>query len=148
MWSCLEKRKSLKSTAPPNIDQNKTLPHPLDSGDAKHAKNDSLIQPSPAQRHQIKKPITCKSKDIYYLINCKHCNQQYTGETKREFHLRINSHTSDIKLTLLPTGGGGLFGPHHQAGSQNPRTLSHRVSKISDFFFMLFGHIVAKFQVD
>ena len=51
-----------------------------------------------------------------------------------------------IRLTLLPTGG--LFGPHHLTGSQNSRTLSLRVYKISDFFFMPFGHIVAKFQVD
>ena len=50
------------------------------------------------QKHQIKQSLTCKSKSICYLINCKHCNQQYTGETKREFHLRLNSHTSDIKL--------------------------------------------------
>ena len=57
-----------------------------------------------------------------------------------------------INLTLLPTegggGGGGGVGPHHQTGSQNSRTLSPKVSKISDFFFMPFGHIVAKFQVD
>ena len=53
-------------------------------------------------------------------------------------------------LTLLPKGGGGggLSGPHHQTGSQNSRTLSPRVSKISDFFFMPFRHIVAKFQAD
>ena len=93
------------------------LPHPLDSGlvtqthDAKHAKKDSFIQPSPAQKtakngkkHQIKQSLTCKSKNICYLINCKHCNQQYTGETKREFHLRLNSHTSDIKLNQKSTG--------------------------------------------
>ena len=43
--------------------------------------------------HQIKQPLTCKSKNICYLINCKHFNQQYTGETKRKFHLRLNSHT-------------------------------------------------------
>ena len=34
--------------------------------------------------------------------------------------------------------GGGLFGPHHQTGSQNSGTLSPRVSKISDFFLCLF----------
>ena len=49
-------------------------------------------------------------------------------------------------LTLLPMGGA--FWSHHQTGSQNSRTLSPRVSKISDFFFMPLGHIVAKFQVD
>ena len=52
-------------------------------------------------------------------------------------------------LTLLPKeGGGGLFGLRHQTGSQNSKTLSPRLSKISDFFFMPFGHIVAKFQVN
>ena len=45
-------------------------------------------------------------------------------------------------------GGGGLFGPRHQTGSQNSRTLSPRVSKISDFSFMPYGHIVAKCQVN
>ena len=90
------------------------LPHLLDSGlvtqthDAKHAKKDSFIQPSPpqktAKKHQIKQSLTCKSKNICYLINCKHCNQEYTGETKREFHLRLNSHTSDIKLNQKGTG--------------------------------------------
>ena len=33
-------------------------------------------------------------------------------------------------------GGGGGVGTHHQTGSYNFRTLSPRVSKISDFFFM------------
>ena len=53
------------------------------------------------------------------------------------------------KSTLLPAGvgGGGHFGPCHQTGSQNSRTLSPRVSKISDFSLMHLGHIVAKFQV-
>ena len=45
-------------------------------------------------------------------------------------------------------GGGGRGGPCHQTGSQNSRTLSLRVSKVSDFSFMPFGHIVAKFQVN
>ena len=53
-----------------------------------------------------------------------------------------------VVVLLLPTGEGGLFGPCHQTGSQNSRILSPRISKISDFSFMLFGHIVAKFQVN
>ena len=39
-----------------------------------------------------------------YLINCKRCNQQYTGENKLEFHLRLNNHTSDIRLYKKSTG--------------------------------------------
>ena len=45
-------------------------------------------------------------------------------------------------------GGVGLFGPHHQTGSQDSRTISPRDTTISDFFFMPFGHIVPKFQVN
>ena len=55
------------------------------------------------RKHQIQQPLTCKSKNICYLIHCKHCNQQYTGETKLEFHLRLNNHTSDIKLNKKNT---------------------------------------------
>ena len=54
----------------------------------------------------------------------------------------------EISGPKLGWGGGGLFDPHHQTGSQNSTTLSPRVSKISDFFFMPFGHIVAKCQVN
>ena len=58
-------------------------------------------------------------------------------------------HISKARVFLNPIAyGGALFGPHHQTGSQNSRTLSPRVSKISEFFFMPFGHIVVKFQAD
>ena len=37
-------------------------------------------------------------------------------------------------LTFFASGGGGgLLGPHHQTGSLNSRTLSPRISKISDW---------------
>ena len=54
--------------------------------------------------HQIKQSLTCKTKDTCYLINCKRCNQQYTGETKLEFNLRLNNHTSDIRLNKKSIG--------------------------------------------
>ena len=62
------------------------------------------------RKHQIQQPLTCKSKNICYLIHCKHCNQQYTGETQLEFHLRLNNHTSDIKLNKKSTGMVRHFG--------------------------------------
>ena len=64
----------------------------------------TIISSKNGKKHQIKQPLTCKSKNICHLINCKHCNQQCTGETKREFHLRLNSHTGDIKLNNKSTG--------------------------------------------
>ena len=48
--------------------------------------------------------------------------------------------TSLIQLHTRGGGGGGSCDPRHQTGSQNSRTLSPRVSKISDFFFMLLGY--------
>ena len=45
-------------------------------------------------------------------------------------------------------GGGGAFGSRHQTVSHNSRTLSARLPKFSDFSVLLFGHIVAKFQVN
>ena len=54
--------------------------------------------------HQIRQPPTCKSKNTCYLINCKRCNQRYTGETKLEFHLRLNNYTSDIRSNKKSTG--------------------------------------------
>ena len=36
--------------------------------------------------------------------------QQYTGETQLEFHLRLNNHTSDIKLNKKSTGMVRHFG--------------------------------------
>ena len=62
------------------------------------------------RKHQIQQPLTCKSKNICFLIHCKHCNQQYTGETQLEFHLRLNNNTSDIKLNKKSTGMVRHFG--------------------------------------
>ena len=39
-----------------------------------------------------------------YLINWKKCSQQYTGETKLEFHLRMNNHKSDVRTDKKSTG--------------------------------------------
>ena len=120
----LKTKKVLKSTAPPNIDENKMLPHPLDSGLVtqthetckKGLFHSTITSSKNGKKHKIQQSLNCKSKNICYLINCKHCNQQYTGETKREFHLRLNSHTSDIKLNQRSTGMVRHFS---ECGSEN-----------------------------
>ena len=52
------------------------------------------------------------------------------------------------RVNPIAYGGGGLFGLCHQTVSHNSRTLSSRLPKLSDFSFLLFGHIVTKFQVN
>ena len=55
-------------------------------------------------KHIIKQPTICKTRNVCYLINCKKCHEQYTGETQLEFHKRMNNHTSDIRQKKKSTG--------------------------------------------
>ena len=57
----------------------------------------SISSTNNGYKHIIKHPMTCKTKNVCYLINSKKCGQQYTGETQLEFHKRMNNHTSDIR---------------------------------------------------
>ena len=41
--------------------------------------------------------ITCKTKNLVYLISCKRCGLQYVGETENALHIRMNGHRSDIR---------------------------------------------------
>lgn len=40
--------------------------------------------------------ITCNSKNILYLIECKKCEEQYVGETSKTLRARLTDHISDI----------------------------------------------------
>ena len=45
--------------------------------------------------------ITCETFNVIYLIQCRLCNLQYIGETKRRLKDRFNEHRRPI---LNPTG--------------------------------------------
>ena len=64
----------------------------------------SISSTNNGYKHIIKQPMTCKTKNVCYLINCKKCYKQYTGETQLEFHKRMNNHTSDIRHKKKSTG--------------------------------------------
>ena len=57
-----------------------------------------------SKTHNIKQSVTCKSNNVCYLIDCSKCKQQYVGETELEFHCRMNSHKSDIRLENKSNG--------------------------------------------
>lgn len=40
--------------------------------------------------------ITCDSKNIVYLIECKKCGEQYVGETSKTLRARLTDHISNI----------------------------------------------------
>ena len=52
-------------------------------------------------RHHIKSHITCETFNVIYLIQCRLCNLQYIGETKRRLKDRFNEHR---RPRLNPTG--------------------------------------------
>ena len=41
---------------------------------------------------EIKQQMTCKSKNLIYMIECKRCKKQYLGETKRTLRERFTEH--------------------------------------------------------
>ena len=53
------------------------------------------------EAHHIKSHITCETFNVIYLIQCRLCNLQYIGETKRRLKDRFNEHRRPI---LNPTG--------------------------------------------
>ena len=56
---------------------------------------------APPETHHIKSHITCETFNVIYLIQCRLCNLQYIGETKRRLKDRFNEHRRPI---LNPTG--------------------------------------------
>ena len=48
--------------------------------------------------YNINQEMNCKTKNVYYLLTCESCDDQYVGETKRQLNYRIKSHNSDIRL--------------------------------------------------
>ena len=64
----------------------------------------SISSTNNGYKHIFKQPMTCKTKNVCYLINCKKCHQHYTGETQLGFHKRMNNHESDIRQKKKSTG--------------------------------------------
>ena len=65
-----------------------------------HGRNQYTFH-STGETHHIKSHITCETFNVIYLIQCRLCNLQYIGETKRRLKDRFNEHRRPI---LNPTG--------------------------------------------
>ena len=46
---------------------------------------------------EIKRNLTCTSKNVVYVLQCDNCKEEYIGSTKQLNH-RISLHKSNIKL--------------------------------------------------
>ena len=47
--------------------------------------------------YKVHTSVTCKTKGVVYLIECRKCPKQYVGSTKNALHIRLNGHKYDIK---------------------------------------------------
>ena len=45
--------------------------------------------------------ITCNAKNVIYMVQCKRCNLQYIGETKRRLKDRFNEHRRAVDKTNI-----------------------------------------------
>ncbi|KAK3099849.1 hypothetical protein FSP39_010733 [Pinctada imbricata] len=46
--------------------------------------------------YKILTNVSCKSRNVVYLITCRVCQKQYIGETEDGLNMRINNHRSSI----------------------------------------------------
>jgi len=49
------------------------------------------------KKYKLKQNITCKSKNLIYLVTCRKCRKQYVGQTSRTLTDRVNNHLSCIR---------------------------------------------------
>ena len=47
--------------------------------------------------YPIKQEMNCRTWNVIYVITCKHCNQQYVGQTSQSLQDRITKHRNDLK---------------------------------------------------
>ena len=59
--------------------------------------------------------ICCQSSNVVYCLQCKVCNKQYVGETKRTFHERVREHFRNIRkgISKEPLGRHFNLPGHH-----------------------------------
>lgn len=50
---------------------------------------------------KIRENLNCDSNNVIYMIECKECNKQYIGQTKRSLRRRIYEHLGDIRHHLI-----------------------------------------------
>ena len=56
------------------------------------------------QNPQYQASCDLQNEKCVLLDQLQKCSQQYTGETKLEFHLRMNKHKSDLRINKKSTG--------------------------------------------
>ena len=73
--------------------------------------------------YHIKQELSCKSKNVIYLVSCNKCKLQYVGSTRNEFKVRFRNHKSSM-LTKKKTCEVAIH-------------FNSKPHKLSDFSFLV-----------
>ena len=58
---------------------------------------------------KIRQNLNCNSNNLIYLVECKECEKQYIGQTKRSLRHRTNNHRADIRSENRSSSVGNHF---------------------------------------
>ena len=74
--------------------------------------------------------VSCDTKNVIYLITCKHCRKQYVGESHRTAHSRFNDHRGYVRREVLDKATGEHFNlPGHSGSDMNFQIIEKVFSK-------------------
>ena len=89
-FTLFPKKKRMKPCCRKNCNLCKRLRH--SSNFVKSRVNSRMFQVQPHGP-----PMTCHTKRVVYLIQCKQCHKQYVGQTTQQLNQRVNAHLSTIR---------------------------------------------------
>ena len=76
--------------------------------------------------------LSCNSRNVVYLLSCKHCLMQYVGKTKQQFNIRNNAHRRSTVKENIHTGCPLIHEHFTQGPCTNADYTCHIIEKISD----------------
>ena len=74
-------------------------------------KTGSITSKTTKEKFTTKHNVTCNSSNLIYCIECKKCNIQYVGQTKRKIKERVREHIYHTNKGILSSDV-----PHHFSG--------------------------------
>ena len=93
-----------EETTPPSLEnktKDKSTPNECKKTNCKYCKilnkQGEIKSKTMEMNHTTKHNTTCNSSNVIYCIECKTCNTQYVGQTKRKIKERIREHLLTIK---------------------------------------------------
>ena len=83
---------------------------------------------------EVNRPVSCDTMNVIYLITCKHCREQYVGETLRTAHSRFSNHRGYVNRKEIAKATGNHFNlPGHSVSDMNFQIIEKVFNK-DDFF--------------